>query len=67
MIWAEAATTEPKMNAAASGSLVQPKPVENSIALPASPVRAQDAALSLQNCGAQNDEPTGRAQDARAR
>jgi hypothetical protein len=41
------------MNTAAStGSLVQPKPVENSIVLPVSPVRAQDAEPSLQNYGA---------------
>jgi hypothetical protein len=53
MICAGAVSTEPKMNAAAStGSLVQPKPVEIPITLPASPVRAQDAELSLQNCGA---------------
>ncbi|MET4797088.1 hypothetical protein ABIF64_009266 [Bradyrhizobium japonicum] len=41
MICAETVRTEPKMNAAAStGSLVQPKPVENSIVLPASPAHA---------------------------
>jgi hypothetical protein len=67
------------MNAAAStGSLVQPKPVENSIVLPANPVHAKDAELSLQNYGAVllctstgcrrltwNNEPTGRANGAR--
>src|SRR5205823_974518 len=53
MICAEAVSTAPKMNAATStGSLVQPKLVENSIVLPASPVRTQDAELSLRNCGA---------------
>src|SRR3954454_14140341 len=41
MICAETVRTEPKMNVAAStGSLVQPKPVENSIVLPASPAHA---------------------------
>src|SRR4051794_28095509 len=40
MICAETASAEPKINAAASnGSLVQPNPVENSIVLPARPVR----------------------------
>src|SRR5439155_20062335 len=69
MICAETVSTDPKKNAAAStGSLVQPKPVENSIVLPVSPVRAQDAEPSLRNCGDSSiREPTGCAKDARPR
>lgn len=71
MICADAVSTEPKMNATASGSLVQPKPVVNSIALPATQFAhtmrryrckiMAHAATVWKRPDLQNNEPTGRA------
>lgn len=71
MICADAVSTEPKINTAASGSLVQPKPVVNSIALPATQFAhtmrryrckiMAHAATVWKRPDLQNNEPTGRA------